>query len=76
MAPVTVSAIVVSYRRPDILDACLTSLREALARTGAPTELIVVDNASRDGSLELVGAARAGGDGGRDALERRLRRRG
>jgi GT2 family glycosyltransferase len=54
VAPVTVSAIVVSYRRPDILDACLTSLREALARTGAPTELIVVDNASRDGSVELA----------------------
>jgi GT2 family glycosyltransferase len=54
VASVTVSAIVVSYRRPDILDACLTSLREALARTGEPTELIVVDNASRDGSVELA----------------------
>jgi GT2 family glycosyltransferase len=54
VAPVTVSAIVVSYRRPDILDACLTKLREALARTGVPTELIVVDNASHDGSLELA----------------------
>jgi GT2 family glycosyltransferase len=54
VAPVTVSAIVVSYRRPDILDACLGSLREALARTGAPAELIVIDNASRDGSLELA----------------------
>ncbi len=54
MASVTVSAIVVSYRRPDILDACLTTLRDALTRTGEPTELIVVDNASRDGSVELA----------------------
>jgi GT2 family glycosyltransferase len=50
----TVSAIVVNYRRPDILGACLTSLREALARTGEPTELIVVDNASGDESCAVA----------------------
>jgi GT2 family glycosyltransferase len=49
-----VSAIVVSYRRPDILGACLSSLQEALKRAGESSELIVVDNASRDGSSELV----------------------
>jgi GT2 family glycosyltransferase len=49
-----VSAIVVNYRRPDILTACLTSLRTALERTGEPTELIVVDNASGDGSPALA----------------------
>jgi GT2 family glycosyltransferase len=49
-----VTAIVVNYRRPDILGDCLCSLRESLARLGEPTELIVVDNASGDGSCELV----------------------
>ena len=50
----TVSAIVVNYKRPDILGACLGSLREALAATEEATELIVVDNASGDGSCALV----------------------
>ncbi len=54
MPAVTVSAIVVNYRRPDILGACLSSLREALARTGVETELVVVDNASGDESLDVV----------------------
>ena len=50
----TVSAIVVNHKRPDILGACLGSLREALAATEEATELIVVDNASGDGSCALV----------------------
>ena len=52
----TVSAIVVNYRRPDILGACLRSLRRsARAQTGAARrELVVVDNASGDDSLEVV----------------------
>jgi GT2 family glycosyltransferase len=54
MAPPTISAIVVNYRRPDILAACLTSLQVSLDNTGEPTELVVVDNASGDHSLELV----------------------
>jgi GT2 family glycosyltransferase len=49
-----ISAIVVNYRRPDILRACLGSLDTALARTGEATEVVVVDNASGDGSCELV----------------------
>jgi GT2 family glycosyltransferase len=49
-----ISAIVVNYRRPDILGACLGSLDTALARTGESTEVVVVDNASRDGSCELI----------------------
>jgi GT2 family glycosyltransferase len=51
---VTVSAVVVNFRRPDILGDCLRSLREALAVTGVETELVVVDNASGDESLELI----------------------
>jgi glycosyltransferase involved in cell wall biosynthesis len=49
-----ISAIVVNYRRPDILGACLTSLQAALDRTGVAAELIVVDNASGDTSLDVV----------------------
>jgi GT2 family glycosyltransferase len=52
-APV-VSAIVVNYRRPDLLADCLEALEVALDGAGAGGELIVVDNASRDGSSEMV----------------------
>ena len=65
----TVSAIVVNYKRPDILGACLGSLREALAATEEATELIVVDNASGDGSLRARSRGRAGGGGHRAARE-------
>jgi GT2 family glycosyltransferase len=54
MAAPAVSAVVVNYRRPDILGSSLSSLREALARTGEATELIVVDNASGDDSCALA----------------------
>ena len=43
----TVSVIVVSYNTVDFLRTCLASLTEA-------DEVIVVDNASRDGSPEMV----------------------
>jgi len=49
-----VSAVVVNYRRRDLLDACLRTLREALAALDAGSETIVVDNGSDDGSAELV----------------------
>ena len=54
MAVPEISAIVVNYRRPDILGACLGSLDAALARTGEQTEVVVVDNASGDESCDLV----------------------
>jgi GT2 family glycosyltransferase len=54
VAAPTISAIVVNYRRPDILGACLTSLQTALDETGVTTELVVVDNASGDRSLDVV----------------------
>ena len=47
------AAIVVNYRRPDLLCPCLASLESALARAGGG-ELVVVDNGSADGSAELV----------------------
>ena len=54
MAVPEISAIVVNYRRPDILGACLSSLEAALAQTGEQTEIVVVDNASGDESCDLV----------------------
>jgi GT2 family glycosyltransferase len=49
-----VSAIVVNYRRPELLARCLASLDAALEATDAESESIVVDNASGDHSAELV----------------------
>ncbi len=49
-----VSAIVVSYEAQDHLGACLASLRD---HGGPGLETIVVDNASRDGSADLVARA-------------------
>lgn len=46
------SVVVVSFNTRDLLRACLTSVRRF--ETGA--EIIVVDNASRDGSVEMVRA--------------------
>ncbi|HKP89456.1 MAG TPA: glycosyltransferase family 2 protein, partial [Thermoleophilaceae bacterium] len=51
------SAIVVNYRRPEMTCACLAALREALAVLGEPTEVVVVDNGSGDGSGDAIRAA-------------------
>lgn len=52
------SIIIVSWNSQDVLGDCLASLeREVIARTGASrlaTETLVVDNASQDGTRELV----------------------
>ena len=50
------SAIVVNFRRPELLRTCLRSLETSLERLEAETELVVVDNGSADGSTELVRA--------------------
>lgn len=54
----TVSIVIVSFNTRDLLRECLTSLREECARLpkGATAEVLVVDNASRDGSAEMVAA--------------------
>jgi GT2 family glycosyltransferase len=49
---VTVSIIIVSWNTRDYLKQCLESLASAVCRY--PMEIIVVDNASSDGSPELV----------------------
>ncbi len=47
-----VSAVIVSYRVPELLRQCLQSLQIALDSTGA--EIWVVDNASEDSSVGMV----------------------
>jgi GT2 family glycosyltransferase len=53
-----ISVVIVSYNVRGLLDACLQSLRHAAARlareAGAPTEIIVFDNDSRDGTVSLL----------------------
>ncbi len=51
---VAVSTIIVNHERRDLLRICLESLERALGAVDEDTELIVVDNGSRDGSPELV----------------------
>jgi GT2 family glycosyltransferase len=54
MVPVAVSGVVVNHRRRALLEHCLDSLRPAFDELGEPCELIVVDNGSDDGSIDLV----------------------
>ena len=58
----TASIVVVSFNTRDLLRECLTSLREecALLPKGATAEILVVDNASRDGSAEMVASEFSG----------------
>jgi GT2 family glycosyltransferase/glycosyltransferase involved in cell wall biosynthesis len=51
---VAVSTIIVNHERRDLLKMCLDSLERALGAVEEDTELIVVDNGSGDGSVELV----------------------
>ncbi len=48
------TAIVVNYRQPELLCACLRSLERALERVAGASELVVVENGSGDGSADLV----------------------
>ena len=50
------SVIVLNYRQPELLRACLYSLEAALPEVDGETELVVVDNGSGDGSGALVRA--------------------
>jgi GT2 family glycosyltransferase len=47
-----ISVLVVNHSRRELLNKCLASIREATK--GLDSEIIVVDNASQDGSQELV----------------------
>jgi len=51
---VAVATIVVNHERRELLRRCIVSLEKALAQVDEETELVVVDNGSTDGSVELV----------------------
>ena len=50
-APGRVAAVVVTYNRRELLDEALTALT---AQTRVPDRIVVVDNASADGTAEMV----------------------
>jgi GT2 family glycosyltransferase len=49
-----VSAVILTYRRQDLLPACLDSLQAALDAVDGATEMIVVDNASLDNGATVL----------------------
>lgn len=55
-APPTLSVVVVSWNVRRLLAACLRSVERSAAAGGITAEYIVVDNASTDGSPEMVRA--------------------
>lgn len=50
------SVLIVNWNTRDLLRACLASLRTALAESRLAAEILVVDNASADGSADMVAA--------------------
>lgn len=50
----TLTAIVVNYNTRDLLHRCIGNLRSSARAAGASLQVVVVDNASRDGSAELL----------------------
>ena len=53
-APPTISIVIVNWNTADLLLACLASIRQGVQ---LPHEILVVDNASEDGSVERASAA-------------------
>ena len=51
---IDVSAVVVNYNGRELLRDCIQSLRAALAETDAKGEVVVIENASTDGSREML----------------------
>src|SRR6185503_6168355 len=49
-----ISIIIVNYNVREFLRGALASVRKSLAASGLTGEVFVVDNASRDGSVEMV----------------------
>ena len=54
MSTPIVSILIVSYRNPDLTRRCLQSVEREV--TGKPYEVLVLDNASGDGSAEMIRA--------------------
>jgi hypothetical protein len=55
--PAELGVVVVSYNTRELLARCLASVSAEAARSGVRAEVWVVDNASRDGSAEMVRTA-------------------
>jgi GT2 family glycosyltransferase len=53
MTPVSLSIIIVNFNTKDLLRECLSSVEKA-DKEGLSIEIIVVDNASGDGSVDMV----------------------
>lgn len=51
---IDLSAVVVNHNGRELLRGCLNSLRAALAATDAAAEILVIENASTDGSREML----------------------
>ncbi len=49
-----IAAIIVTYRTKKLLKTCLTSLINDLSNSKLAGEIIVVDNASEDGTVEMI----------------------
>lgn len=54
--PIRLSIVIVNWNVRVLLRACLLSLRQSISMRRDPWEVIVVDNASSDGSVEMVRA--------------------
>ena len=54
MSTPDVSAVIVAWNAGESLDRCLTSLRRSAGHAGVELEVVIVDNASADGSVDGV----------------------
>ena len=54
MKPVKIAAVVVTYKTKALLENCLKSLYTEMASLGCSCTVTVVDNASNDGTAEMV----------------------
>src|SRR5690349_12033750 len=56
MAPIRISFVVPAYNEEALLPSCLRAIRAEIERTGVAAEVIVVDNASTDGTASVARA--------------------
>lgn len=56
ISPPRISFVVPAYNEERLLPACLAAIRAEIDRTGCPAEILVVDNASTDGTTAVAAA--------------------
>jgi len=54
MQPIDLSIVIINWNTRQLLEDCLSSVVASLASSGLQAQVLVVDNASSDGSVELV----------------------